>query len=110
MKRTPLVRRTPLRRTGPLERVPIRRRRPANPIPLDVRREVHARSRGRCEINAPGCTGTARHLHHRLPRSAGGRHTWGNLVDACVSCHAYVHANPERAYAAGWLIRRGGNP
>lgn len=28
------------------------------------------------------------------------------LVLLCDHCHTAVHAEPEQAYAAGWLVRR----
>lgn len=57
-----------------------------------------------CEAQAPGCTGRAVHAHHRKRRSQGGDNSSANLLRVCVQCHTYIHANPERSYAKGWLV------
>jgi 5-methylcytosine-specific restriction endonuclease McrA len=87
-----------------LKRVPLKRKPPSNPIPDDVREAVYRRSGGWCEFDA--CLKRAAHLHHRLPRSAGGKHTVDNLVDLCGAHHAWIHSHPVDAYALGWLERR----
>jgi hypothetical protein len=71
-----------------------------------VRAEVSARSKGRCEIQHPRCTGKATQMHHRLMRSQGGRHTAENLLDLCAEGHRYVHAHPNLSYEVGWLLKR----
>ncbi len=48
----------------------------------------------------------ALHVHHRLPRSAGGGNDPGLLVTVCQDCHAHIHEHPAESYAAGWLVRR----
>lgn len=124
MRRTPLQRRSPLARSSSLVpgRVPpavqLRRRdgrqRPqaerlagakseGNPIPPEVRAAVRERSGGRCEISGPDCTGRAQEQHHRKRRRDGG-HGLGNLLDACAADHAYAHAHPAEARAAGWIV------
>lgn len=78
----------------------------ANPIPGQVRSEVVARSGGRCEAGASDqCTGRCDHLHHRLRRSQGGKHTAVNLLACCERCHAHIHDHPAEAFVEGWLIR-----
>lgn len=95
MKRSPM----------PPRRTPLARKRQTAAVPPDVRRAVRARSRGLCEIDHPGCTGRAVHLHHRRLRSQGGRHTVGNLLDVCPSGHRWIHANPAESYERGWMLR-----
>jgi len=105
----PPARRTPLRSRGPLRRSPSRGR-PASTrtkIPTTVRRAVERRAAGQCEIRANGkCEKRGYHCHHKLMRSAGGRHEEDNLVLTCEPCHQYVHAHPNWSYENGWLIRR----
>lgn len=112
MKRSPMPARTqplPRRRLSPVSK---KRRRDLarhnwSGIPPEVRDEVRARSGGHCEVKHPGCTGTAAHMHHRLPRSGGGEHTAENLLHLCPTGHGYVHTHPALAYEHRWLIRRG---
>jgi hypothetical protein len=103
------VKRTPLTRSTPLRRSRIRHQR--KPLDLDLvtaRARAADRARGRCEAGcASTCTGRAVHAHHRLPRSAGGEHTAGNLLMVCHACHGFIHANPAASYDAGHLLRRG---
>lgn len=35
--------------------------------------------------------GVALHVHHRIPRSAGGTDRIGNLLVVCPNCHAIAH-------------------
>lgn len=57
-----------------------------------------------CEVGRAGvCTGRAEHRHHKLRRSQGGTDDASNTVDCCSQCHAFIHANPSKAYAHGWL-------
>lgn len=67
---------------------------------------VHARSQGWCEARLPGCTGRATHVHHVLPRSAGGTHDLVNLLDLCGSDHRWVHLHPVEARKLGLLASR----
>lgn len=60
-----------------------------------------------CEVRrAEVCTGRAVHRHHKLPRSQGGSDDATNTVDTCTECHVWIHANPSKAYAWGWLEHR----
>ena len=77
----------------------------AKGIPPKVRAEVYSRSGGWCEIRAKDCRGNVAHLHHRLMRSQGGKHTADNLAATCHSCHVFIHANPAISYQRGWLRR-----
>lgn len=59
-----------------------------------MRRIVLARDRGRCvacgeDIALPKTA----HIHHVLPRSAGGADAPANLVSLCEGCHAAQHPN-----------------
>lgn len=79
-------------------------------IPDEVKAEVRARSRGRCEIEHPDCSGYAAHYHHRQLRSQGGPHTAENLIHLCATMHRRIHGHPEASYRLGWLVRQGADP
>lgn len=101
MNRSPLARRTPLRRTP----FPRRRPAPSTVIPWTVRSEVETRSGGLCEW--PSCPEPATDLHHRLMRAQGGQHTAANLAHLCRSHHRHIHDHPAQSYESGWLIKGG---
>ena len=101
MKRSPLKRGTkPLVRRTPL------RSRPEPSHLRDAKQAVRERSGGQCEANTPACTGRAVHVHHVLPRSAGGKHSTANLLHCCQHCHQFIHDHPALSYERGWLKRR----
>ncbi len=61
------------------------------------------------------------HVHHVLPRSAGGGHELHNLLALCdgpfydasgvvMGCHFEVHAAPVDAYREGWMRRKHPKP
>lgn len=70
---------------------------------------VVERSEGRCEAilsRARGCNGWGAELHHVIPRArTGGRvdNRPENLLHVSAACHAWIHANPERATELGYL-------
>lgn len=74
-------------------------------MPAAVAEAVLERADGACEGMVRGvCVGTGGHLHHRMMRSQGGRHTVENLVLLCHACHKYVHDNPAFGYKSDLLI------
>jgi 5-methylcytosine-specific restriction endonuclease McrA len=89
---------------------PRRSGRPADGINNRVRREVLERDGWtcvRCGVDVSGAYVYS--IHHRKLRSQGGPNTPENLITLCGTgttfCHGYVHAHPEEAYEAGWLVR-----
>lgn len=61
-----------------------------------------------CECaRAEVCSGRAEHRHHRLMRSQGGSDEASNTIDVCGPCHTWIHANPSKSYAWGFLLHRG---
>lgn len=74
---------------------------------MSARDDVKARSHGRCEVRARGCTGVAVGFHHRY--KPGRVDTFENLVHVCDNCHtlspAAIHRNIDVSVAAG-LLRR----
>lgn len=61
-----------------------------------------------------GDRGTDWSIHHRLRRSQGGDNRLSNLVSVCghgtAGDHGAIHAAPEVARRAGWMLRRGDDP
>lgn len=97
------------------------KRRTASPprIPTRVRIALAARSGGKCEIAAVGCTGVATEASHRVKVGMGGRkgqaavghHVLSNLLHVDRHCHAQrLHAEPAAAYLAGWMLREHQDP
>jgi hypothetical protein len=98
VKRTPLVRRTPLR---------ARRKGAAY---NRLRALVHAREGGSCARCGTHTPITEGHCHHRLLRAQGGLDDAWNCVWLCGMCHGYVHASPAESYCHGWLVPMGADP
>lgn len=70
-----------------------------------ARPAVLARSGGHFEGRgfSENCTGVGVHLHHVKTRARGGTNDPSNLAHLCSPCHTEVHAQPDRAHAAGLL-------
>jgi hypothetical protein len=106
VKRSPLRRRTPLRRFGRISP------RSAKRIALDVeRRAFVARilsERPRCEMlndHAVRCHRASEHVHEKLTRARGGDILDPtNVLAVCFHCHRAIHDNPAWATAKGLLI------
>jgi 5-methylcytosine-specific restriction endonuclease McrA len=60
------------------------------PTPPSLRRRILGREGGRC--GNPRCRRPARHCHHLVFRSRGGRTELANEVAVCTTCHALIHA------------------
>jgi hypothetical protein len=70
-------------------------------IPPRVRRLVMRRDHGRCSV--PGCRAAKYlHIHHVVPREAGGGHDPSNLTTLCSADHRAAHR--------GALVIRGRAP
>lgn len=104
MKRTPLNRKTPLKSYTTLKRTQMKRR-SSSGVPKSVAQVVKDRAAGRCEAGTPKCVGRVDHLHHRLLRSQGGKHTEDNLLAVCMPCHTFIHHHPQRSVDNGWIVR-----
>ncbi len=96
----------PLQRRTPLARTEMKRKRTKSKGEFHptVRAEIERRSGGRCEAN---CSSPASHIHHIRRRSQGGEGTTENGLHVCSDCHTWIHANPAKAEALGWLKRSG---
>lgn len=88
----------------------------AKPIPQALRARVLERDGYTCCRCFRLLQGNYYSLHHRLPRSRGGKHTAENIVTVCGSgtspdgCHLWIETNRQRAYEEGWLIYTGMDP
>jgi 5-methylcytosine-specific restriction endonuclease McrA len=115
MKRTPLIRRAPLRAIGKRSRLRDKEWKVNRALAME-------RAGGRCELESTlyttpdldvvcgshRCRGTATEVHHRLPTSGGGKHDLDNLLALCGDCHRHIHKYPTVSYENGWLISRYG--
>lgn len=113
MKRTTLSRGTkPLARGSTLKRTtriqPLGKRGREDREAIDnVRAEVLERALYRCQRCGEGERVVGRlQLHHRLPRSRGGKHEASNLAALCRVCHRAVHAGAADAHR--WIETRKG--
>lgn len=136
LKRSGLVRRTPLRAVSPRREAkareagvvltstfgPAARRRPSprprldNPDPhtVDLVLERDNFSCSICGMGVSGVRGVDWSIHHRLRRSQGGTHAASNLVLLCGNGtqghHGVVHGAPKGAREGGFLVPLRGNP
>ena len=118
MKRSPLTRKTELKRGAPLRsNQPLKRTTRLRPgkrsrgVPADIRTTVALRDGGcvaRTAIPSVACWGRL-DPHHVLRRSQGGPDTPDNLVTLCRAHHEYVHGHPAEARALGFLRSPGGD-
>lgn len=103
-----LARRTPLARKTPLKRTPMKRRATSDRAEADeFRRRVMQVDY--CQVGVPGCTLRSERAHHVLPRGMGGgsAHDRNLGLACCDFCHRWVHAHPAESYENGWLMRHG---
>lgn len=118
MKRSPLQRKTPLRRvaisprTTPLKRSTARLRLHAPGKPRvtaaerRARKLVRKRSQGWCEIQVPGlCMTLATDWSHRIREGQGGPWSPVNGLHACRPCHSWTHSNPAASRVKGWALK-----
>ena len=92
MKRTPLRRRSARKRITDNELT-------------EARAEVLLRDGWQCQLASQGNCSQPLEVHHKLPRSRGGKHDLDNLVTLCSKHHRWVHANPLLAYELDMLRR-----
>lgn len=125
MKRTELVRRTPLRAKTPLSSrsvllraaPKVKRYRSTGPV-RGVVDLVYERANYSCELCLVGIgpqRGVDHHVHHRRPRRAGGSrradtNSPANLLLLCPSCHEVIEVQRAAAYDGGWLVGASQDP
>jgi hypothetical protein len=76
-----------------------------------VKAEVAERDGHRCVL----CMRPTVETHHRLPRSAGGGHTYANLITVhgpgnAAGCHGLIHRNPTFSRVLGYTVPRMQHP
>ncbi|CAB4144458.1 HNHc domain containing protein [uncultured Caudovirales phage] len=98
MKRTPIVRKTELKRT------PFKPKAKSNHKWTKMRKSAIDRSSGYCEARWEGCTFRAAHVHHIKRRSQGGGDEVENLLAVCSHCHHMIHTNVAEAVTKGHLF------
>ena len=105
MKRTPLKRKTPLKRTGSLAPVSKKRAKTNRQRAKFVQEELS--NRAYCEAKIPQvCTRWSTEIHEPYPRSLGGSILdRANSVAICRMCHRWVHDNVAEAEKIGLLKR-----
>lgn len=116
MKRTPLVRRTPLRQVS-LKRVAHKTSRSVSTGPdantVEAVLERDAYSCAVCGELVGSRRGVDYSIHHRRPRRMGGTsqpdtNLPSNLLTVCGSgttgCHGHIESHRADAYDAGWLL------
>ena len=104
------MRRSPLPSgAAPLVRSRLRRRRALRRI-LTNDEELAARRAILLKKPCIMCGRPSQHCHHRKLRSAGGDHSFDNLVPLCWPCHDLVHRYPAYAREAGLIVLRHENP
>lgn len=120
---TPLVARTPMRRTkwvpslAPQERVERTSKLPSKPrrdtgFPAVVRDLVAERSGGVCERCG---VAPAEHRHHRRARGMGSTRrpdtsSTANCLHICRPCHEVIESHREWALVHGWLVNQSHEP
>jgi hypothetical protein len=125
MKRSELVRKTPLRvKAGLTSRTALVRRQARTKKPkatgpvrgvVDL---VYERANYSCELCLMGLgpqRGVDHHVHHRRPRRAGGSrraetNSAANLLLLCPSCHEVIEVQRTAAYDGGWLVGASQDP
>ena len=120
-RKTPLSSSKPLSRSTPMPRARVqgsgegpRRAKPlssARPKQTQEerlgRKQLRARSGGRCEIGN-GCP--AQEAHHRKNRSQGGTWAVENLLHLCHVHHQHVGTHPAASRQQGWAVRSTDDP
>jgi len=103
MKRTPLKRKTPLRRSGSLNPVSKKRAKTNTKRRAFVKEELDKRQF--CEARIPEvCTRYSTELHEPILRSLGGSILdVENSVAICRMCHRWVHDNVGEAKKLGLI-------
>lgn len=114
MKRSPLIRKTPLAGGSPLRRTPLAFRSKKREREYRVRRQLarELMADGPVVCEWPGCSAWADDWHEKLARSAGGSITDAyNRACLCRAHHDHLTHDPDgrrEAIALGLVITRGG--
>lgn len=100
MKRTPLKRKTPLRRGGRLRPVSLKRAK-QNKVYF-IYRNLYLNNHPDCEI----CGRKATQIHHKRGRFQERLVDMEYFMSVCYNCHEWIHRNPIEAYSKGYMLLR----
>lgn len=101
MKRTPLKRKTPLKRGSRLNQVSDRQR--ERKKAYKIVREDYLFHNLRCERCIKSF---ASDIHHKKGRIGDNLFDHTTFMAVCRPCHAYIEAHPAEAKAKGWMRPR----
>lgn len=103
LKRSPLIRKTPLHSIARIKPRSAKRRSEADAY-AELRAKLVLHPSAECAI----CTGRPRDLHHRREMGMGGAFTNpANVMPVCRHCHDAIHADTRHAQFRGWLVFEG---
>jgi hypothetical protein len=94
MKRSPLKRKTPLRRVS-------KKRKLQNDVYKEVR-EKFLTLNPLCQV----CSSVASQVHHRRGRFGDRLNEVEFFLAVCLDCHHKIHMNPAWAYAKDYMVKR----
>ena len=94
MKRSPLKRKTPLRRVS-------KKRKLQNDVYKEVR-EQFLTLNPLCQV----CSSVASQVHHRRGRFGDRLNKSEFFLAMCLDCHHKIHMNPAWAYAKDYMVKR----
>lgn len=99
MKRTPIVRRTPLKRsTKPIPRVSAKQR--ARHADYAPRAQAFKKANPTCQVCNHRRTDD---VHHKSKRSGPNMSDESTFLAVCRTCHNWIHENPGSARKMGCL-------
>jgi len=78
---------------------------PVHAKPKFCRRSILLRDGYRCQYCGEEFPAAELTFDHVIPRAAGGRTEWDNILTACVACN-----RDKRDHSAAWSGQRGKNP
>lgn len=104
LKRSPLIRKTPLHSIARIKPRSAKRRSEADAY-AELRARLVLHPSAECAI----CTGRPRDLHHRREMGMGGAFTNpANVMPVCrTPCHEWIHSHPQEARRLGLLVFEG---
>jgi hypothetical protein len=101
MKRSPIKRKTPLKRSGRKLR-PVSKKRARENRAYTRLREWYLEQNPACEI----CGKKATQIHHKRGRFGARLNEKEYFMAICMACHDWIHKNPMEAYAKGYMLLR----
>ncbi len=102
MKRSPLKRKSALKRGKPLRKVSAKRRKAQRAY--TAKRRAFLLIRTLCQARVRQiCTGRSSQVHHRFGRSGSNYLNEATWLATCAACHEWVHQNANTARSLGLL-------